>query len=280
MNRPALTIKIQRVVVYTGMLFLVFIAVIPIYIMLVNATRSTPQINSGISLIPSRFLYTNWTYLTRFDVPIYRSFLNSALISIGSTALAVYCNSMTAYGLHIYFFRGRRFIWGLILVVMMLPMSISFIGFYRFMSILKLLDSYIPLIVPSIALASTILFLRQYMSSVLSLDLIDAARIDGAGEFHIFNRIVLFVLKPAIAAQAIFVFVNSWNNFFTPFLILTTMRKYTLPLFVQLLRGYMYKTELGAIYLGLAVSIVPIIIFYAFMVGNIISGITMGSIKE
>ena len=187
---------------------------------------------------------------------------------------------MTAYGLHVYDFKGRKFLWGLILLIMMLPQTLSFIGFYQFMAKLRLLNSYIPLIVPTIASAGTVLFLRQYLSSVLSLELIDAARIDGSGEFRTFNRVVLPVVTPALATQCIFSFVGSWNNFFTPFVLISDTKKYTLPMLVQMLRGDIYRTEYGGIYLGIAVSIVPILIFYIFMSRFIISGLTMGSVKE
>ncbi|MFQ3547020.1 MAG: ABC transporter permease subunit [Termitinemataceae bacterium] len=110
--------------------------------------------------------------------------------------------------------------------------------------------------------------------------MIEAARIDGAGEFYIFNRVILPVIKPALATQAIFAFIGSWNNFMTPFVLLSNPKKYTLPMLVQMLRGDIYRTEYGSIYLGIAVSLVPIILFYVFASRFIISGITMGSVKE
>jgi len=180
----------------------------------------------------------------------------------------------------VYRFIGRRFLWGLILLVMMLPSSLSFIGFYQFMARIKLTDNYLALIIPTIASAGTVLFLRQYLSSILSMELVDAARIDGAGEIRTFNTIVLPIITPALATQAIFSFVGSWNNFFTPFVLLSTESKATLPMLVQKLRGDIYRTEYGGIYLGIAVSIIPILIFYAFMSRYIISGITMGGVKE
>ncbi len=187
---------------------------------------------------------------------------------------------MTAYGLQVYRFKGRLLLWTVILIVIMLPSSLSIIGFYQFMSTLKMRDSYIPLIIPGIAAAGTVLFLRQYMTSVLSTDLIDAARIDGANEYRIFNIIILPIMLPALAAQSIFTFVGSWNNFITPFILLSSEKKYTLPMLVQNLRGNIYRAEYGAIYLGIAVSLLPIIIFYSFMSRFIISGLTMGGLKE
>jgi multiple sugar transport system permease protein len=262
------------------MIFLALLAVVPIYLMLINATRSTEQINQGISLIPGGNMLYNWQALTGRGFQIWQGFFNSAIIALSSTLLAVYFSAMTAYGIHVYRFKGRGALWISILLIMMLPASLSFIGFYQFMARLKLLDNYIPLIVPSIASAGTVLFLRQYMSSVMSMSLIEAARIDGAGEFNIFNAVMLPVLAPALAAQAIFSFVASWNNFFTPFVLISSQKRYTLPMLVQALRGDIYRTEYGGIYLGIAVSIIPILLFYIFMSRFIISGITMGGVKE
>jgi multiple sugar transport system permease protein len=228
---------------------------------------------------PSNIVY-NWTALTGRGFQIWQGFGNSALISISATLLSVYFSAMTAYGLHVYRFKGRRIIWSLILIIMMLPGTITFIGFYKLMALMKLTNNFLPLILPGIAAAATVLFIRQYMMSVLSLELIDSARIDGANEYAIFNIIILPVIIPAIAAQAIFTFVGSWNNFITPQILLSDKKLATLPMLIYALQGDIYRTETGGIYLGIAVSLIPILIFYAFMSQFIISGITMGSIKE
>ena len=261
-------------------IIMIVLGLVAIYLLLVNATRSTEQINMGITLIPSGNALYNWKALTNRGFQIWQGFGNSAFVAICATVLSVYFSAMTAYGLHVYRFRGRSVIWTVILVIMMLPASLTFIGFYQFMARLKLLDNYIPLIIPGIAAAATVLFLRQYMMSVLSIELIDAARIDGAGEYRIFNVIILTVIVPALAAQSIFSFVASWNNFITPFVLISNMKRYTLPMLVQSLRGDIYRTEYGGIYLGIAVSLIPILIFYSFMSRFIISGITMGGLKE
>jgi multiple sugar transport system permease protein len=273
-------LSIKRLIIGIIMIVLGLVAVVPIYLLLVNATRSTEQINMGITLIPSGNALYNWKALTNRGFQIWQGFGNSAFVAICATVLSVYCSAMTAYGLHVYRFKGRGLIWTVILIIMMLPASLTFIGFYQFMARLKLLDNYIPLIIPGIAAAATVLFLRQYMMSVLSIELIDAARIDGAGEYRIFNVIILPVIVPALAAQSIFSFVASWNNFITPFVLISNMKRYTLPMLVQSLRGDIYRTEYGGIYLGIALSLIPILIFYSFMSRFIISGITMGGIKE
>jgi len=241
------------------------------------------RVNKGANLARRTALPNvsfNWGVLTGRGFQIWQGFGNSAFIAICTTVLCVYFSAMTAYGLHIYRFKGRAVLWAVILVIIMLPATLSIIGFVQFVGMLRLRDSYIPLIIPSIASAGTVLFLRQYMTSAISVELIDAARIEGAGEYRIFNSISLPVMLPALAAQSIFIFVGSWNNFITPFILLSNDKKYTLPMLVQSLRGNIYRSEVGAIYLGVAVSLIPIIIFYAFMSRYIISGITMGGLKE
>lgn len=267
-------------IIYIVMIILTIIAVVPIWVMLVNATRSTEEINAGLTLIPSSHTMNNWRTLTGHGFKIFQGFKNSAFISASATVLCVYFSTLTAYGIFVYNFRGKKFLWGFIMVLIMLPGTLSFIGFYQFMARAHLTDTFIPLIIPSVASAATVMFMHQYMESILSLELIEAARIDGAGEFFTFNRIVLPIVQPAIATQAIFAFVANWNNFMTPFVILSSENKATLPMLVQKLRGDIYRTEYGGIYLGIAISLVPIIIFYAFMSRYIIAGITMGSVKE
>jgi multiple sugar transport system permease protein len=272
---------VKRYIIHAVMIFLGVLAILPVYILMINATRSVEQINTGLSIVPGVNALNNWKALnSRASILIWNGFLNSAIIALSTTVLSVYFSALTAYGLHIYRFRGRAAIWAIILVIMMLPGSLTFIGFYMLMATWGLIDTYIPLILPGIAAAATVLFIRQYMSSVLSLELVDAARIDGAGEFRIFNFIILPVIVPALAAQAIFTFVGSWNNFVTPLVIITSEAKKTLPLIVALLHGDIYRPQVGGIYVGVAISLIPIIIFYSFMSRFIISGITMGGIKE
>jgi multiple sugar transport system permease protein len=273
-------VQIRRYIIHALMIMLGVLAIVPIYVLLINATRSTEQINLGLTLLPSTNALYNWNALTSRGFQIWQGFSNSAIIAVCATTLSIYFSALTAYGLHVYRFKGRLAIWTVILVIMMLPGSLTFIGFYQFMVRMHLTDTFLPLILPGIAAAATVLFIRQYMLSVLNIELIDAARIDGAGEFTIFNIIILPVVIPALAAQAIFTFVGSWNNYLTPAVIISSQSKFTLPMLIFSLRGDIYRTEYGGIYLGIAVSLIPIIIFYAFMSRFIISGLTMGGIKE
>ena len=280
MSGQKAALNLQRGLIYVAMAFLTLLALFPIYILLINATRTTEEINMGLSLLPSNNIAHNWNALTSRGFQISQGFYNSAFIALATTVLNVYFSAMTAYGLHMYRFRGRSVLWAAILVIIMLPPSLALIGFFQLVANMGLLDSYIPLIIPAIAGAGSVLFIRQYMATISSATLVEAARIDGANEFLIYNRIMLPILSPALAAQAIFTFVGSWNNFFLPFVLISSRERYTLPMLVQMLRGDIFRVEFGGIYLGIAVSIVPIIIFYCFMSRFIISGLTLGGVKE
>ncbi|KRQ86276.1 L-arabinose transport system permease protein AraQ [Caloramator mitchellensis] len=272
--------KLMRVFIYIILAILFLLCVVPIWILLVNATRSTPEIQQGLSLVPSNNLFVNWKNLTNRGFNIWRGFYNSAFISVAVTVLTVYFSMMFAYAIHVYDFASKKFLYGFIILLVMVPTQVAIIGFYKYMSLLNLLNSYIPLIVPAIAAPSSIFFAIQYLESTIVKELIEAARIDGCSELTIFHKIMLPIAKPGAVTMGIFAFVGSWNNFFTPFVLISKMQKYTLPMLVQTLRGDVYRTEYGSIYLGLAVSIVPILIVYILFSRYIVNGIAMGSVKE
>ena len=142
------------------------------------------------------------------------------------------------------------------------------------------MDSFIPLIVPAIASPVTFFYMKQYMESALPLSLIEAARIDGSGEFRTFNSIVLPLMKPAIAVQAIFSFVSSWNNYFTPALVLHDDKKKTLPILIAQLRGADWlKFDMGQVYVMITFSILPVIVVYLILSKHIVQGVALGSVK-
>lgn len=264
-------------------IFLCFLSLIPFYIMIVNATRDSVAIQSGFSLIPSTHILENWEkllYQCNQNVSLWTYMANSCIIAFFSTVLCVYFSTFTAYGVTVYKFRGSNFAWAFIMAIMMIPVQVSSIGFFRFMYSLGLSNSFLPLIIPAIASPSTVFFMRQYMQSALPLEIVDAARIDGSGEFRTFNTIAVPLMKPAVATQAIFAFIASWNNFYTPSMILSSQKKYTLPMFVQLMRGERFRTDYGIIYVGLVITIMPIFIVYFCLSKYIIAGVALGGVKE
>lgn len=280
MSGPKLITNIQRFFIYIFLAALLVVTIVPIWLLIVNATRSTTEIQQGLSLLPSTHLIDNYNILLGKGLDLPRGFANSFFVSITSTLVTVYFSLLTAYAIVAYEFKGKTFVSNFILVLVMIPMQLSIIGFYQYMSRLGLTDNYAALILPLIANAGGVFFGKQYLESVLIQDLIDAARIDGASEIGIFHLIMLPIAAPGAATLGIFAFVGSWNNFFNAFILITSLDKYTLPMLVQTLRGDVYRTEFGAIYLGLAVTIVPIILIYAIFSRFIMSGIAMGAVKE
>lgn len=265
---------------YLLLFLLLLIVIVPIWLLFVNATRSTTEIQQGISLLPSTHLIDNYQILLAKGVNLPRGFVNSLFLATVSTAVSVYFGLLTAYGLVVYDFAGKKLFSNFIVVLVMIPMQLSIIGFYQYMSKLGLTNNYLALILPLVANAGTVFFAKQYLESVVVYDLIDAGRIDGAGELRIFHTIMLPIAVPGAMTMSIFAFVGSWNNFFTPFIMINSIEKYTLPMLVQNLRGDAYRAEFGAIYLGLALVIVPIVILYAIFSRYIVSGIAMGAVKE
>lgn len=274
----------QKIFRTTICVLLCILSLFPFWILFVNATRSSLSIQNSFSLVPSSFFTENLSNLFAkakgLGSPFWKCMMNSAIIAIPSTLFSVYFSSMTAYGVSVYKFKGRDFAWSFILAVMMVPTQVSAIGFFRFMIQLNLNDTYIPLILPAIAAPTTVFFMRQYIKGSLSLEIIDAARIDGSGEFHTFNTIVVPLLKPAIATQAIFAFIASWNNLYMPSIILNSQTKNTLPMFVQQLRSEQFRTDYGMVYIGLLLTIVPILVVYFLLSKYIIAGVALGGVKE
>ena len=273
--------RVLKIVIYVVCIFFGILSIFPFWVMFMNATRGTFEIQQkAISLLPSTHLLNNFKILTGKSFNAWVGFVNSVTVSTGTTACAVYFSSLTAYALVVYNWKLRKPFFTFILAVMMIPTQVMTIGFYQFIYSIRMTNSFLPLILPAIASPTIVFFMRQYLLSTLSIDIVNSARIDGAGEFRIFNTVVLPIMKPAIATQAIFVFVQSWNNFFLPLVLLTDSKKYTMPIMVSLLRGDIYKTEFGSVYLALSLSVLPIFVIYFLLSKYIIAGVSLGGVKE
>ncbi len=270
----------RRVIAYVVLTIITFFCLFWFYILFINATRSNGELQSGFTLAPSTHLIENWTNLVNGMLPIWNGMLNSLIVAVCSAALCVYFSTMTAYAIHAYEFKLKKIIYPFILMIMMIPTQVTALGFVKLVSNMRLEDSFIPLIVPTIATPVTFFYMKQYMESSLPLSLIEAARMDGSGEFRTFNTIVLPLMKPAIAVQAIFTFVSSWNNYFTPALILHEDKKKTLPILIAQLRAADWlKFDMGQVYVMIAFSIFPVIVVYLILSKHIVQGVALGSVK-
>ncbi|MCR4998530.1 MAG: carbohydrate ABC transporter permease [Lachnospiraceae bacterium] len=271
--------KIKKGILYLALIILALACLLPFVLMIVNATRSGAEISQSFTFIPSTHLKENWVRL--FDYfNVFKGMWNSLLVSVPATLLGVYFPAMTAYGLAIYKFRGNKLIFGSILVFMMIPGQLSLIGFYQLCTKLHLVNSYIPLTIPAIAAAGTIFFLRQYILSSVPMSLVEAARIDGANELYTFHRIIIPIIAPGMATMGIMAFIGNWNNYLLPMIILNKNDKFTLPVMMATLRASLdIQANQGAIYLAVALSVIPILLVFTIFSRYIISSISAGAVK-
>lgn len=272
--------KIKKSIIYIGLILLSVICLGPFLIMMVNSTRSSQEIINSFSLIPGNSLQSNWKIMSDY-FNIFSGLKNSLFISVCVNVLSGYFSALTAYGLAIYKFKGRNVVFTTILVLMMVPAQLGLLGFYDLINGLGLMDSYIPLIIPAIASPFTVFFLRQYIVSVLPSSIIEAARMDGASELSTFHRIGLPIMMPGIATMSIGTFIASWNNYLMPLVLLVSPKKFTLPVMMGSLSASKDITaNMGATYVSVAVSVVPIMIAFCFFSKYIISSISAGGVKE
>ena len=276
-----INIVVRRIISYVVLVILTVLCLVWFYLLFVNATRSKAELISGFTPLPSTHFIQNWNGMLHSTQPIVRGMLNSVFVAACSAALCTYFSTMTAYAIHTYRFKARKAALTFILAVMMIPTQVTALGFIQLITKMGLMDNYIPLIIPAIAAPATFFYMKQYMDSVLSMSLVEAARIDGAGELKIFNHIALPLMKPAIAVQAIFGFVANWNNYFTPALVLKEEELKTLPVLIAELRNADFmKFDMGIVYMTIAFSIFPVIIVYLLLSKNIVGGVTLGGVKE
>ena len=274
------TVSIFKIVVLIICIILAILSLFPFVVMLINSTRSTYQIQEhSVSLIPSKYLLNNFRILTGKSFNPAVGFMNSLLISIGTCVCSLYFSTMTAYALVMYEWKAKNAFFSFIMGVMMIPATVTIIGFFQMAYKVHMTNHLLTLVLPAIAAPSMVFFMRQYMKPAVSVSLVESARIDGSREFWTFNVIVLPIMKPAIATQAIFTFVTSWNELFRPSVILTQQNKYTLPIMVSLLNGDIYKREHGAVYVGLSLTALPLIIVYFLLAKYIVAGVALGSVK-
>lgn len=279
-KQKGLGIGPRRVIAYVVLAFMVVLCLFWFYVLIINATRSHGELTKGFSPVPSSHLIENLKNLMKGTLPVWSGLLNSAIVAGLSAVLSTYFSTMTAYAIHAYDFRAKKFMFTFILMVMMIPTQVTALGFVQLVSRLKLEDSFIPLIVPTIAAPVTFYYMKQYMQSNLPLSLVEAARIDGSGEFHTFNSIVLPLMKPAIAVQMIFTFVSSWNNYFIPALVLHADKKKTLPILIAQLRSADFlKFDMGQVYAMIVFSILPVVVVYLFLSRSIVGGVAAGGVK-
>lgn len=281
MRKKGLKVRGTRIFIYVVLILLTIICLFPFYILVINATRAHADIQKGFSMLPgSAFLFNLKNVLNNENLPVLLGTRNSLFIAGCGAVLSTYFSTLTAYAIHAYEFRWKKQIFIFILLIMMVPGQVSALGFIRWMDTLHLMNNFIPLIVPSIAAPAVFFFMKQYMDSNLPMEIVEAARVDGAKEFYTFNKIIIHMMKPAIAVQMIFSFVGNWNNYMIPSLILKEDEMKTLPILIAQLRTADFlKFDMGQVYMLIFMAIVPVCLVYMALSRYIVGGLAVGSIK-
>ena len=280
-KEKGLSVGTRRTIAYVILVIISFFCLFWFYMLLINSTRSHAELGSGFRVLPSTYLIRNLTGMFNGTVPILNGLLNSVIVATCTAALSVYFSTLTAFAIHAYDFKLKKPLFTFILAIMMIPTQVTALGFIQLIRKMNLMNSFIPLIIPSIAAPITFFYLKQYMETALPHELLEAARIDGASEMMIFNKIALPIMVPGIAVQLIFTFVSSWNNYFTPALVLVDNdKKKTLPILIALLRGADFlKFDMGVVYVTIAFSIFPVVVVYLLLSKYIVGGVAVGAVK-
>ena len=251
----------------------------PFYFMFVFATHTRSEI---FTLPPPLWFgndfFTNFSLLNS-KIPFWRSLGWSLYVAVMSTVLTLFFCSMAGYAFALMKFRFKNFIFAMVLGTMLVPSFMNMIPSFMIMDLLGWIDEHRALYLPTAANAFGIFLMRQFALNAVPPELIDAARIDGCGEFGIYWRIVLPLLKPALGTLGLITFISSWNNFMGPLIVMRSIENYTLPLALRTLQSPV-NTEWGALMAGSAIATLPLIILFVLSSKQLIAGMTAGAVKS
>ena len=272
-------IRISYVLCHIFLLLVVAVMLFPFLWMLLCSLKTTAE----ITRIPPKFFPENWGYIdnfvnvmTKYNFGLF--FMNSLKYAIIKTLIVLYVSAIVGYVLAKIQFRGNRFIFIMILSTMMIPWPATLIPNYQMMVWFNWLNTDISILYTSLTSAFGVFMMRQFAFSIPD-SLIEAGRLDGAGELKIFHRIVLPMMLNAIGALAIFTFLWEWDNYLWPYLMLNDMEKYTLPIGLAMTQGQ-FVADYGPMFAGISISVVPVLIVYLIFQKTFIQGIALGGVKE
>jgi multiple sugar transport system permease protein len=253
------------------------IAMIPLLWMLSASFMPAGQ----ASELPVRWLPEGPTlehYVTLFEhLSLARYLLNSAAIALIATALAVVLNALAGYAFARLRFRGRDRLFRGILLSLVVPAQVGMLPLFLLLREMRLVNTYAGAIIPYLVSVFGIFLIRQYVTSIPN-GLLQAARIDGAGEWRIFWTMVMPVIRPVLVTFGTFVLLNSWNDFMWPLIVLTDSRKYTLPVAVANLAGE-HVQDIELMMAGSVLTVLPVVVIFLIFQRSYVRGIIAGSVK-
>jgi len=273
----AMNVRLARIALYAALAVGAVLALLPLVWMVSASLMPAGMANTyPPRLLPTTITFEHYeTLFTRLNLARY--FVNSSIIALAITAFSLLINSMAGYAFAKFRFRGRDGVFGLLTAGLQIPVQVVMLPLFLLLKSMGVINTYWGVIIPSMASIFGIFLIRQYTMSVPD-DLLDAARIDGAGEFRIYWSIVLPVIRPILATLAIWTFLNAWNDFMWPLIVLSDEQKYTLPVALASLSGeHVQDTEL--MMAGSVATIAPVVLVFIFLQRYYMQGITAGSVK-
>lgn len=273
--KPKLKRYVSRGIIYVLALAVAVTAFYPFFVMIISSTHDNYNIVAKINYLPGQKLAENYERLTR-NIELYRGIFNSLFLAVAVTVIQNYFVIMAAYAFAKFNFKGKNILFSVVMVAMMLPGQLGIIGFYKEIQALNLLNSYITLVVPTIANCFAVFFYKQYIDGALPNELIEAAIVDGCKEISIFHKIVLPLMVPALVTQGVMTFIGTWNSYLTPLIVLNDKKKMTLPLMIATVRDATHA-DYGAQYVGMLVSVIPLVIVFCFASRIIMEKISIGA---
>ena len=267
---------VRSIPVWVIMLILSVFALLPFYMMIIMGTHYSEDLYTGIKLLPGEYLRQNFQTVMRQNFPRY--YLNSFIVSGISTAGGVFVSALTGYAFAKFRFKGRAPLLGFIVATLAIPQQLGLVGFVVEMRYLGWINTLLPLIIPGMASAFGVFWMHQFFGSSVPNEIIESGRVDGAGEFGIFFRLVAPIILPASITIALLLFLWSWNSYMTPLVVITSESNYTIPLAIALVSSE-YRVDYAARILALAIGTIPLVVMFAFGSKHLIRGLVAGSVK-
>lgn len=269
---------ISNIVIYYFLIFACVIALFPFIWSAFAATHTNTQIYSiDYAFRLGSSLAENFEKLST-AFPIWKNMMNSMFIAAVYTIGILVIDSMAGYAFAKYEFKGKSLFFGLFMMSMFIPTQVTLIPLFIEMNSFQMIDTNWSIILPGFASVFGVFLMRQNFMSFPN-ELIESARIDGAGHFFIFIRIVLPTMRPALTSLGILSFVNQWGNFMWPLITLHSQDKYTMPLVLSLMVQPGYVTDYGAVMVGALLALAPVLIFFLIFQKNFINGMLSGALK-
>lgn len=268
---------ILKLIIYVVLIAIALTCLLPFYSMIITSTHTNSDIARKLLIVPGDQFLVNYHRLIE-TVNIWRGLGNTLFITITATLINVYFAALAGYGFSKYNFRYKGVLFMITLGTMMIPGQLGIIGFYKLMDVFHMLNTYYPLLLTSVYNAFGIFLVKQFADTSVPTEIIESGRIDGYGEMQLFHRIILPLMSPALATLAIFAFIGKWNDFLVPMIILFDADMQTLPVMIASVKSQ-FSSDFGAQYVGIVISVVPILVFFSFMSKRIINGVAAGAVK-